>query len=237
MGHVAIHDAVLSILDRMERCRLLDVPCGEGALAERLAANGFTVVCADLFPGIFKAEGLTVTKADLGETIPFETGSFGAVVCLEGLEHIENPSNAISEFARVLAADGRLIISVPNILNIEERLKWLLFGYTSHFKPVSHAVLEAVREEYGNMDAIALHINPIGYSEVRYLLEKNGLELIGVHIDKRKRDWPYLPLVWLIRLISRLTPARKRRDRWAAELSSDPVLRGGNTVIFEAVKQ
>jgi hypothetical protein len=45
----------------------------------------------------------------------------------------------------------------------------------------------------------------------------------------------YWPVVLLIRLIARLTPADKRRERWTEELTSDEVLLGGNTLIIQAV--
>jgi len=50
------------------------------------------------------------------------------------LEHIENPQQAFGS-SRARAASWRDSDNKhPNILNIEERLKWLLYGYTSHFK-------------------------------------------------------------------------------------------------------
>jgi len=158
-----------------------------------------------------------------------------AINCLEELEHIENPQQAIREFARLLRPGGKVIVSVPNILNIEERLKWLLYGYTSHFKPMTRAQVERLRAEYDNREEIAAHVNPIGYSELRYILEKYGFQIEGVHRDKPKANaWLYWPIVLLIRLIARLTPAAKRRERWTEELASDEVLLGGNTLIVYA---
>jgi len=158
-------------------------------------------------------------------------------VCVEGLEHIANPSNAVSEFSRLLRSSGRLVISVPNIMNIEERLKWLIHGYTSHFKPLSREKLAEVRREYPGMEEIALHVNPIGYSELRFLLEKYGFELEGTFVDKpKKNSWAFWPIVAPIRLISKLSSAAKRKARWADELNSDETLLGGNTLIFSARK-
>ena len=91
------------------------------------------------------------------------------------------------EFARMLKPGGHLIISVPNILNIEERLKWLIHGYTSHFKPISRAAAERLRAEYDDRVEIAAHVNPIAYSELRYILEKNGFEVLTAHRDKARQ--------------------------------------------------
>jgi SAM-dependent methyltransferase len=236
MGHYAIYETVENILAPMPRGRLLDVPAGEGALAIRLRDMGFDVSCCDLYPQIFKVEGLEIKFGDLDKTLPYDEGEFEHVVCVEGLEHIENPSNAIREFARIIRPGGNLIVSVPNIMNIEERLKWLFSGYTSHFKPLSaQALRDHKYHELGNADEIALHINPIGYSELRYLLERNGFDLTVVRRDKAKgRSWLFAPLTALIRLASRFTPKHKRDARWTDELNSPEVLRGGNTLIFAA---
>jgi 2-polyprenyl-3-methyl-5-hydroxy-6-metoxy-1,4-benzoquinol methylase len=236
LAHEAIHDTVVGILDQEPRGPLLDVPAGEGALAARLIKAGFDVSCCDLYPEIFRLKDVPVHRGDLNGELPFANGSFDHVTCLEGLEHIENPQQAMREFARVLRPGGTVIVSVPNILNIEERLKWLLYGYTSHFKPMSRTHVERLRAEYDNREEIAAHVNPIAYSELRYILEKNGFQVAQVLRDKRKSNsWMYWPVVLLIRLIARLTPAEKRRERWTEELASDEVLLGGNTLIVQAV--
>ena len=238
MGHYAIYDTVERILSSEPRGKLLDVPAGEGALAIRLREMGFDVACCDLYPQIFKVEGLEIKGGNLDHEVPYTDESFDHVVCVEGLEHIENPANAIREFARILKPNGKLIISVPNIMNIEERLKWLFSGYTSHFKPLSaQALRDHKHHEMEGLDEIALHINPIGYAELRYLLEKSGFELIQAFRDKEKsRTWLFAPLTAVITLASRFTSKAKRESRWTDELNSAEVLRGGNTLIFLARK-
>jgi len=236
LAHQAIHDTVVSILEKLPRGALLDVPAGEGALAARLIDAGFDVRCCDLYPEIFRLRGVDIHHGNLDADLPFSDRSFDYVTCLEGLEHIENPQQAMREFARVLKPEGHLIVSVPNILNVEERLKWLLYGYTSHFKPISRAAAERLRGEYDNRVEIAAHVNPIGYSELRYVLEKNGFEILSLHRDKPKgRAWLYWPFVGAIRLIAKLTPAAKRTERWTEELASNEVLLGGNTLIVHAI--
>src|SRR6267142_1650865 len=220
LAHQAIHDTVVGLLEKEPRGDLLDVPAGEGALAARLISSGFAVSCCDLYPEIFRLKDVHIHQGDLNAELPFANRSFDHVTCLEGLEHIENPQQAIREFARVLRPGGTVIVSVPNILNIEERLKWLLYGYTSHFKPMSRSHVERLRAEYDNREEIAAHVNPIGYSELRYILEKNGFQITQVHRDKPKSNaWLYWPIVLLIRLIARLTPAGKRSERWTEELT------------------
>lgn len=238
LARPAIHETVVRILDPLPRGRLLDVPAGEGALSKRLSEAGFLVQACDLYPEIFRVQDIEVRRGNLSEMLPYQDGDFQYVTCLEGLEHIENPHQAIREFARVLTLGGHLLVSVPNILNVEERVKWLLHGYTSHFKPISQEHLGMRREQWPERDEVALHINPISFTELRYLLEKYGFELRGAYRDERKpKLWLYWPLTAMIRLIARLTPEPKRHERWTTELASDAVLLGGNTLILHAVRR
>jgi SAM-dependent methyltransferase len=230
-----LHETVAQILRPLSRGALLDCPTGEGALAKLLLDQGFAVRCCDLYTELFRLQGVEIKRGDMSATLPYEDQSFDYIVCLEGLEHIESPPQAFREFRRLLRPRGHLIVSVPNIMNIEERVKWLLHGYTSHFKPLSPQAMAKIRSDYGGMDEVAVHANPIAYSELRYYLEKNGFLIQGVYRDRRKANqWLYWPLVALIRSLAALTPEKRRRDRWTAELTSDPVLMGGNTLILHA---
>ena len=237
LAHEAIYKTVVEALRAEPRGRLLDVPAGHGALAKLLIEEGFDVVCGDLYPEIFDLENVQIDKGNLDGPFPYKDASFDLAVCIEGLEHIENPSNAIREFGRTLKPGGSLVVSIPNIMNIEERLKWLMYGYTSHFKPLSREAISQTREAYPGMEEIGLHVNPIGYSELRYLLEKFGFRVEKTMIDKRKRNtWPYWPLVMAIKLFGTLNSKKRRHDRWTDELNSSEVLTGGNTLIFKARK-
>ena len=237
LAHEAIYKTVVEALRAESRGRLLDAPAGHGALAQLLIGEGFDVVCCDLYPEIFDLENVQIDKGNLDEIFPYENASFDSAVCIEGLEHIESPANAIREFGRVLKSGGSLIVSVPNIMNIEERLKWLMYGYTSHFKPLSGEAIKRLRDAYPGMEEIGLHVNPIGYSELRYLLEKSGFKVEKTMIDKRKRNaWTYWPVVAAIRLFGNLNSKKRRHERWTDDLNSKEVLTGGNTLIFKARK-
>ncbi len=237
-AHEAIYTCVTRILEGSARGLLLDVPAGEGALAAQLVQLGFDVSCCDLHPEIFRLPGVDIKPGDLSASLPYADDSFDYLTCIEGLEHIENPHQAIREFSRILRRGGQLIVSVPNTLNIEERFKTLLYGYSSHFKPLSREYLaKSIITDWTGAEEIALHINPIAYPELRYLLEKYGFEVVRLHRDKpKKNSWAYMPVVAVIRMLTRLQSAERRRERWSTELQSDEVLLGGNTLIVHATK-
>jgi len=237
LAHEAIYTTVARILDALPRGTLLDVPAGEGALAAHLLRLGLDVKCCDLHPEIFHLPDVEIKRGDLLHVLPYSDDSFDYITCIEGLEHIENPHQALREFSRILRHRGHLILSIPNTLNIEERFKWLLYGYTSHFKPLSREYLKSLSDDFIGAEEIALHINPIAYPELRYMLEKYGFEILRLHRDKPKRNsWAYLPIVGLIRVLNRCQPEERRRERWASELQSDEILLGGNTLIIHAMK-
>lgn len=238
MSRPGLHDTVMKILGPLPRGRILDCPAGEGALAERLLGAGFDVRCSDLYAELFRLDGVEIKQGDLSGTLPYGSETFDYITSLDGLEHIDSPPQAFREYRRLLKPGGHLILSVPNIMNIEERLKWLLFGYTSHFKPLSDQSKMKIGYDYAGKDEIAVHANPIGYNELRYNLEKNGFVIQGVYRDHKKANqWLYWPIVAVIRLVAKLTPEARRRDRWTEELASDPVLLGGNTLIIHSIKQ
>ncbi|MGA2431086.1 MAG: methyltransferase domain-containing protein [Candidatus Acidiferrum sp.] len=238
MSRPGLHETVLEILKPLPRGTILDCPAGEGALAKDLVAAGFSVRCCDLYPQLFRLKGVEIKAGDLAGTLPYSAGSFDYITCLEGLEHIDSPPQAFREFKRLLKTGGHLIISVPNIMNVEERVKWLLFGYTSHFKPLSARSKAQIHNSSAGLDEIAVHANPLGYSELRYYLEKNGFTIQGVHRDRKKANqWLYWPLTALIKLLAKLANESRRKDRWTEELASDQVLLGGNTLIVHSISE
>jgi len=208
------------------------VPAGAGALARRLAQMGFGVTCSDINARDFSASELPFRRADLSQVLPFDDASFDYVTCVEGLEHLENPFQAIRELARVLRPGGALVLSMPNYLTIERRLKFLITG--SFTKPVPADMLV----EMGPESVAMLHLSPAGYTQVKVMLDLAGLEVTGLHRDRVKvKQMLFLwPLVLLIRLYTRLW-SRKARRRYLLDDTAGPaLLTGGNTLIIQARK-
>src|SRR2546422_5533020 len=98
--------------------RVLDVPCGTGALTQMLLDRGVEVISADLHPGGFAIPGRKSQRADLNARLPFEDGEFDAIACIEGIEHIENPHLLAREANRILRVGGMLYVSTPNVLSL-----------------------------------------------------------------------------------------------------------------------
>jgi SAM-dependent methyltransferase len=93
---------------------ILDVGCGTGATTMAIA-NGGAVLGIDLGAEAVtsaRARGLEVAQMD-ATSIGARSESFGLVVALDVLEHLDDPMAAAREFRRALRPGGRLLVTVP----------------------------------------------------------------------------------------------------------------------------
>jgi SAM-dependent methyltransferase len=99
--------------------RVLDLGCGEGHLARRLALGtrehgivvGLEPSAAQLASAIDQAGGPRYVRG-VGERLPFRDGSFDGVVCCLVIEHSSDPDALLAEAVRVLAVGGRFVLLV-----------------------------------------------------------------------------------------------------------------------------
>jgi len=203
--------------------KALDLPAGNGLLADRLRKCGHTVVCADI-----NREKPDYVLADMNEPLPFADEEFDAVFCLEGLEHTLDPAVLIGELCRVTAVNGRIILSVPNIQNVFSRLKFLCTGFFYQFSPWgSFHRGQKEKKDRG-------HISSLTYLQLRYLFGYHGARVLALDGDRWKKKWliPLLlpPLafgwVWARVELSKQPPAQRSEESRAMlhDLFSLPVL-------------
>jgi 2-polyprenyl-3-methyl-5-hydroxy-6-metoxy-1,4-benzoquinol methylase len=113
-------DRLEGVLDRVvgEReplGRALEVGCGEGVIALKLAERWKSVAALDLPDAGLRDEwrsrpGPGYLHAD-GQRLPFRDGQFDVVVAAEVLEHLPDPERGLAEMVRVCS--GSLVLSVP----------------------------------------------------------------------------------------------------------------------------
>lgn len=97
---------------------LLDLGCGTGRWALRLAARGAHVTALDFSPGMLAAaraksgaHAVRFVEHDLRRPLPFADASFERVVSGLVLEHVHDLSAFFAEIARVLVPGGRAVVS------------------------------------------------------------------------------------------------------------------------------
>jgi 2-polyprenyl-3-methyl-5-hydroxy-6-metoxy-1,4-benzoquinol methylase/thioredoxin-like negative regulator of GroEL len=147
--------------------RVLDVGCGAGALGSYLKRQGVReVVGIEYVESACKLAAKVLDNAIPGSIesleIPYEDGYFDCVIFADVLEHLVDPAAALCKVARVLADDGIIITSIPNV---------------RYFQVLG--MLAGGRWEY--MDAGILdrtHLRFFTAVEMRLLMQGAGLEVL-----------------------------------------------------------
>jgi len=225
------HDKVVAMMEKEPRGKVLDVPTGTGVLADRLRKMGFEVSCCDINPYYFSVPDLEIQIGDLNRSLPYANDSFDYLMCLDGIEHTESPTNAVREFGRILKRGGKLFLSTPNFLNIERRLRFLVMGTFS--KIPSPELLKNILKS----DLSMAHISPLGYPLLKFIMEWHGFRILRLEKDRDKPRMVWLlPAVWGIRLFAHLLSRKKREDYRVKETLSNEIIMGGNTLIISAEK-
>lgn len=97
--------------------RGLDVGCGTGVLAARLAARGWAMTGLDPSEGMLAVLGAEHPEVEAvrgrGDDLPFEPASFDMVVTVAALHHIAEPAavrGTLAELVRVCRPGGRIVV-------------------------------------------------------------------------------------------------------------------------------
>ena len=128
-GGKAYNEVSRGIADSIEHCvmrlnpqpreRILDLATGTGWTSRVVARHGATVVGVDIAADLLEAarvkaaaEGLRITY-QLGdaESLPFDDGTFDAVVSTVGIMFATRPDAAARELARVVRRGGRIALT------------------------------------------------------------------------------------------------------------------------------
>lgn len=120
MDHRVNAEVILETLDLADRV-VIDIGCGDGGLARRMAEQGARVVGIECSPRqLARARRATPTEgatlvAGLGECLPVATAAADIAVFFNSLHHvpIALQSQALDEAARVLRPGGLVYISEP----------------------------------------------------------------------------------------------------------------------------
>ncbi len=209
--------------------RILDAPCGRGALSVQLQRMGFAVSCCDIDPGIFEAEGLPLTMANLNkDQLQYDDGTFDYIVCSGGLHRLCDLDHAIGEFARCLKPRGKLFISLPNYASLWRRFLFLLLG--SFGKDIDRPTFTQTTS-----DADAHFRRNLTFTQLDHYLQKHGFDEVDVFKSRTETlNLLLSPLYLVIKSAALLCGSRLRAEYGARKANLRMILLGSYQVYVRA---
>lgn len=160
------------------RGTLVDVGCGQGALAAAARARFERYVGCDLvaYPEFPRDGWARFVQADLDQVpYPLEEGAADATVSIETIEHLENPRAFVRELVRITRPGGVIVLTTPNQLSLLSKLTLLTRNQFSAFQ-----------EAPGLYPA---HLTALLEVDLRRIARESGLE----EIEIRYADFGRIP--------------------------------------------
>ena len=111
---------------------LLDIGCGNGDFSSLFIKAGWEPYGIDLDAANIeqaKVIGVKASVCDITKGLPFEDNFFECVLAGEVIEHLIDTDFLIKEIFRVVRAGGCVIITTPNMVSFENRIRILLGIY------------------------------------------------------------------------------------------------------------
>ncbi|HEY1718255.1 MAG TPA: class I SAM-dependent methyltransferase [Verrucomicrobiae bacterium] len=218
----------------------LDVGAGDGQLIELFRRRFQTESSACDYTGqLMKLPGQKVDIVDLNrEKLPYPDGVFDVVTATEVVEHLENYRNVLREFSRVLKPGGLCVLTTPNILSLNSRLRFLWFGYANLFGPLP--------VKNSSLYSTGGHINPVSCFYVAHSLLDAGFTGVTLRVDKFQRSAVPKLLFWFLpikffgalarrREISKFKTVDSVNAPFVKAMNSFPLLLG-RTIVVAATK-
>jgi len=162
--------------------KLLDIGCGDGILYYFISGRVKEIYGLDNDTNALKISEKKYNEIKYfnlnDQFFPYSDKTFDCVTCLDVVEHILDPNLLIRNISKVLTNNGVLIISTPNIRFTDHLIKLIFNG--------SFPKTSVDKSQYDGG-----HIHFFTYKDLRSLLEKNNLKVIGEEgiINKEKRGW------------------------------------------------
>jgi SAM-dependent methyltransferase len=159
-------------------CRLLDIGCGTGWLADFFDRYTGLDGSADAVSRAH-GQGRNVSLADVDQRQPFGDGEFDAVVMKDLLEHVADPVRLVEEVHRLLRPGGLVFASSP------DAQRWVWDDYT-HRRPFTRKSFRLLFADHG------FTIRKLGYESV-----SPGVGLLAARTRRKRRPRLFAALAQL----------------------------------------
>lgn len=123
---------VVQLCGENKTASILDVGAGYGKdlLALKKILPGASMAAVEGYPAavaFLRESGVEVTSINLErDPLPFKDKSFDIVMCNQVIEHVKELFWLVSELSRVCKVDGYLVIGIPNLGSLHNRIALLL---------------------------------------------------------------------------------------------------------------
>lgn len=197
--------------------KVADVGAGRGhfsyLLGEHLLAQGIEpgehIFPCDLIPASFEYDQLECRPILPDGRLPFEDHSLDAAISIEVIEHVEDQFAFLRELARVVKPGGLVIVSTPNTLNANSRVRNLVWGFPLLFDPLPL--------NQHDPRLLGGHIHPISPYFLAYNALRSGLDNLEFYGDRTKASavvWTILlsPFLWIGGLLNYMRLKRKHPE-------------------------
>ncbi len=236
----AVIRAVQKRLSRTQGPTHLDIGAGQGELIQQLRRLlPFKSSACDYHVERFPLKDVPCVQINLNHgRLPYDDGSFDVVTASEVLEHVENFRAVLRDAYRVMRDGAVIVVTTPNVLNVNSRVRYLVSGFANLFGPLP------VRND--KLYSTGGHITPIPYFYLAHAFLDAGFEDVELSIDKVQKT----SVAWLILLAPFIFAGRGRfmsRERSKYQTiteQNEPLVRThfswpllvGRTIVVSAVK-
>ena len=248
-SHIKTNERVCGLVlqNDISHCQIVDVGAGEGYFSQMLGESikqryhvppSTLLRACDLFPEHFKYSEIACDKVNLDDSLPYADDTFDVACSIEVIEHIENQCAYVRELYRITKPGGRVIVTTPNILNINSRINFLHSGFWLLFEPLPLRC--------GDCVSLAGHITPVSFYYLAATMCRAGFQDVRLHFDRTEKSGLFLgllfyPLIWLphccyVRRLKRNNrEVYQQNRRLLANLNRLGML-SSRSIIVEAVK-
>lgn len=163
--------------------KALELGPGPGHLFRALEMAGYEMYACDVSSVALEkldAPAERLRRADLNDGLPDFGTKFKAILAAMVLHHIVKPDVFLTQLANALTPDGCLVLTIPNIITLRNRLKMLAGGFP-HLSPS--------------------HRNFMTPTEVKELMGQCRLKVVTVLAARRKPLQAVSPLLFSKELV------------------------------------